>query len=60
MSLIISETMLNYLRALEMAYLVRGFSTEALEDTFVKAGMCGAINKESLTQKCEQKGRAGI
>ena len=34
-----------------MALLVRGVSIEALEDTFVKACVRGAINKDSLTQK---------
>ena len=34
-----------------MSHLVRGVSTEALEDTFIKACFKGAINKDSLKQK---------
>ena len=45
------RTMMNYLGALKMAHLVRGVGTEALEDTFVKACVKGAINKDSLKHK---------
>ena len=45
------RTMMNYLSALKMAHLVREVSTEAVEDTFVKACVRGAINRDTLTQK---------
>ena len=38
--------------ALKVAHLIRGVSTEALEDSFVKALLVrGVINKDSLVQK---------
>ena len=38
--------------ALKVAHLIRGVSTEALEDSFVKAVLVrGVINKDSLVQK---------
>ena len=48
------RTMMNYLGALKMAHLDRGVSTEDLEDTFAKACVQGAINKDSLTQKAPE------
>ena len=45
------KTIMNYLGALKMAHFVRGVSTEALEDNFVKACIKGAINKDALKTK---------
>ena len=45
------RTLMNYLGALKMAHLVRGVSTEDLEDTFVQACIRGAIIKDPLTQR---------
>ena len=45
------NTIMNYLGALKMVHLVRGVSTEALEDSFVKACVKGVINKDTLTPK---------
>ena len=44
-------TIMNYLGAVKMAHLVRVVSTEALEHSFVKACVKGAINKDSLILK---------
>ena len=45
------KTIMNYLGALKMAHLVRGVSTEALEDSFVKACVKEVINKDTLNPK---------